>query len=45
MVSVEKDKKGSAWIVSHVRSGYHEQMFLTAEELHELRKVLNEERI
>ena len=36
MVEVKKDKKGKCWIVSHQRSGYHEQMFLTPEELADL---------
>lgn len=42
MVSVEKDRKGGAYIVSHLRSGYHEQIWLTMDELHELRDTLNE---
>ena len=41
MVSVEKDRKGSATIVSHLRSGYYECIWLTKEELRELRDVLN----
>lgn len=41
MVSVEKDKKGSCMVVSHLRSGYHEQIWLTADELRELRDTLN----
>jgi hypothetical protein len=41
MVSVEKDRKGSATIVSHVRAGYHEQIWLTTDELRELRDELN----
>lgn len=43
-VSVTKDRKGSCWIVSHLRCGYHEQIFLTEEELvelyHELKKIV-----
>ena len=42
MVSVEKDKKGSTWIVSHVRCGFHEQIWLTDEELAELYVQLTE---
>lgn len=42
MVSVEKDKKGGAYIVSHMRCGYHECIWLTQQELTELQKVLNE---
>lgn len=35
-MKVEKDKKGPCWIISHERSGYHEQIWLTDEELAEL---------
>jgi hypothetical protein len=35
-MKVEKDKKGPCWIISHKRSGYHEQIWLTDEELAEL---------
>ena len=42
MVSVEQDTKGSAWMVSHVRCGYTECIFLTADELRELGEILNE---
>ena len=42
MVSVEKDKKGSCMIVSHIRAGYHECIWLTIPELKELRDKLNE---
>ena len=41
MISVEKDKKGSATIVSHLRCGYHECIWLSTEELRELRDKLN----
>ena len=40
MVSVEKDKKGSAYFVSHMRCGYHEYIGLTEDELRELYKEL-----
>ena len=42
MVEVTKDKKGSCTIVSHLRCGYHEQIWLTTDELRELRDKLNE---
>ena len=35
-MKIEKDKKGKCWIVSHKREGYHEQIWLTEEELAEL---------
>lgn len=41
MVSVEKDKKGSCMIVSHLRCGYHESIWLSTDELKELRDKLN----
>lgn len=42
MVDVEKDKKGfGAYIVSHLRSGYHECIWLSKDELRELRDNLN----
>ena len=41
MVSVEKDRKGGAYIVSHLRSGYHEQIWLTVDELKALREELD----
>lgn len=41
MVSVEKDSKGGAWIVSHIRCGYHECIWLSQEELRELREELD----
>lgn len=41
-MTVEKDKKGACWIVSHKRAGYHEQIFLTDEELAELYTILTE---
>ena len=41
MVSVEKDKKGSAYFVSHMRCGYHECIGLTEDELKELNEELN----
>lgn len=42
MVNIEKDTKGSAYLVSHVRAGYTECIFLTMDELRELHKVLSE---
>ena len=43
-MEVTKDRKGSCWVVSHLRYGYHEQIFLTEEELvelyHELKKIV-----
>ena len=41
MVEVERDKKGSATIISHLRSGYHECIWLSVSELRELRDKLN----
>ena len=42
MVSVEKDKKGNTHIVSHKRCGYHECIWLTIDEMIELRDKLIE---
>ena len=42
MVDVEKDKKGGAYIVSHLRCWYHECIWLSKDELMELREKLNE---
>ena len=43
-MEVMKDRKGSCWVVSRLRCGYHEQIFLTEEELvelyHELKKIV-----
>ena len=41
MVDVERDKKGGAYIVSHLRCGYHELIWLSKDELMELRERLN----
>ena len=41
-VAVYKDKKGSAFMVQHVRCGCHECIFLTYEELQELKKLLED---
>lgn len=41
-VSVKKDRKGRCWFVSHRRCGCMEGIFLTPEELNELRQLLNE---
>lgn len=41
MVLLEKDKKGGAYIVSHMRCGYHEQIWLSGDELKDLRGQLN----
>ena len=35
-VTIEKDRKGSCWIVSHLRCGYHEQIMFTEGEIVEL---------
>ena len=40
-VDVEKDKKGGAYIVSHLRCGYHECIWLSNAELKELCDRLN----
>ena len=40
VVKVEKDKKGACYIISHKRCGYHEQIFLTPEEMIELYEIL-----
>ena len=42
MVSVEMDKKGGAYIVSHMRCGYHECIWLTEDELRDLHKELGD---
>ena len=42
MVTIDKDKKGGAYIVSHLRCGYHECIWLTDDELKQLRDSLNE---
>ena len=39
-VTIEKDKKGAAYCVSHLRAGYHECIWLTIDELKELREIL-----
>ena len=43
-VTITKDRKGLCYVVSHLRCGYHEQIFLTEEELvelyHELKKIV-----
>ena len=39
-MKIEKDKKGKCWIVSHERAGYHEQIWLTEEEIAELYNML-----
>ena len=35
-MTVEKDKKGPCWVISHERGGYHEDIFVTETELAEL---------
>ena len=35
-MEITKDRKGSCYIIDHVRSGYHESIFVTSEELREL---------
>lgn len=39
-VTVTKDKKGSAYIVRNKRCGCHECIFLSYEEIKELKKLL-----
>ena len=45
-MTVEKDKKGPCWVISHERAGYHEDIFVTETELVELffeiKKILRE---
>ena len=39
-MDIERDRKGECYILSHIRCGYHESMFVTREELKELfRKI------
>lgn len=40
-VSVKKDKKGMCWYVSHKRIGFTEGIFLTSEELKDLKEILD----
>ena len=40
-VSVKKDPKGTAYIISHIRAGYHEQIAVTKDELRDLFEELN----
>lgn len=40
-VKIEKDRKGACYIISHKRCGYHEQIFLTPDELAELYQILS----
>ena len=35
-MEIERDRKGSCWILSHKRSGYYECIFVTVGELKEL---------
>lgn len=46
-MTIEKDKKGNCFIISHVRCGYHEQIFVTYDELVDLsvklRKALGDD--
>ena len=41
-VSVKKDKKGKCWYVSHKRIGFTEGIFLTMDELIELKNQLED---
>ena len=45
-MTVEKDKKGPCWVISHERDGYHEEIFVTEVELVDLfftiKKILKE---
>ena len=39
-MDIERDRKGSCYILGHKRSGYYENIFVTREELEELvRKI------
>lgn len=40
-VTVNKDRKGRCWYVSHKRCGITEGIFLTPEEMLELKDILN----
>ena len=42
MVTLKKDRKGPCWIMSHRRCGITETVFLTEEELMELRVLIND---
>ena len=42
MVSLDRDRKGSCWILSHKRCGITESIFLTEEEISELHKILDD---
>lgn len=41
-MEITKDKKGLCWIISHKRAGYHEDIWVTDEELAELYTILTE---
>lgn len=41
MVQVVKDKKGACYIVSHRRCGVTECLFLTDDELRELKEIID----
>ena len=40
-LQLRKDKKGSAYMLSHKRCGFTECIWLTADELRELKEILN----
>ena len=40
-LELKRDRKGPCWVLSHTRGGYHEQIWLTDEELVELSMILN----
>lgn len=39
-MELSKDGKGSCYILSHERCGYHESIFVTLDELRELQSLL-----
>lgn len=41
-MTIEKDRKGKCYIIDHVRGGYHECIWLTVEEMKELKERLDE---
>jgi hypothetical protein len=42
MVSIQKDKKGCCYFISHKRCGITEGTFFTLDELVEIRDLINE---
>ena len=39
-MELSKDRKGSCYVLSHERCGYHESIFVTLDELRELQLLL-----